>query len=170
MTINENIWFSFIDEANTLLLQDQSVNNYKPHIKILFEPAFDNHIFFQLELDSEKTKWFRSTWVKSSDISKFENPIEKLKYIGKDIQPTIKFESGEVDFDKTKAITDHVRTISINPRIDGLKRMTLDGGQYTLTLGVEQIQTTYKWHTLPDNWKDLQKTANMLLDLSESLK
>lgn len=46
----------------------------------------------------------------------------------------------------------------------------LDGVFYTLRIGVENTQTTFKWHHLPDEWKDIQKLANMLTELNNRLR
>ncbi len=36
-------------------------------------------------------------------------------------------------------------------------------------IGVESVQTIYKWHYLPDNWSDLQKLADQLEHLNNNL-
>ena len=61
-----------------------------------------------------------------------------------------------------------MRSLSIPPRIDKPGSIILDGCNYTLTIGVDELQTTYKWHLLPNEWAALQQLANMLEDLNES--
>ena len=162
-------WFDFMDLSNATILQGQKIDNYKPNIQIAFKPSFGNHIFLQLQLDNDTIKWYRTTWQKLIDAPKFNNPIEKLKYIGQTIQPTIKYENGDNDLNNFGYILDFVKTISIKPRLEKWGGLILDGCTYILTIGVESVQTTYKWHYLPDEWKDLQKLANMLEELNRKL-
>jgi len=46
---------------------------------------------------------------------------------------------------------------------------TLDGEMNTLSLGVDDLRTTYTWHTLPEEWNALDQLVNMLLDLQKKL-
>jgi len=162
-------WFDFTGLANCITEQGQKIDKYKPTIQIYFQPSFDNHILLQLQLDNDILKWYRTTWLKMVDAPKFNNPIQKLKYIGQTIKPTIKYESGDTELKIVAHILESIKSLSIRPRLEKWGGIILDGNTYTLTISVESIESKYKWHYLPDEWTDLQKSADMLEELNNRL-
>jgi len=166
---SSKVWFDFMDLANATTKQGQKIDKYKPTIQLYFEPSFGNHILLQLQLDNDILKWYRTTWQKLVDAPKFNDPIEKLKFIGQTIKPTIKYESGNTELIIAGHIFEFIKTISIRPRLEKWGGIILDGCFYTLTISVESVETKYKWHYLPDGWTDLQKLANMLEELNNKL-
>lgn len=164
------IWLDFIDNANEILKQGQNIDEFKSNIQIIFEPSFSNHIFLQLNWEHDTVKWYRTTWEKIKDIYKINDPIENLKYIGQEMRPTFIYENGEIDISLIRSIVDLLRCISIKPQIDKYGGITLDGSYYTLIFGVESFQAIYKWHSISEEWKELQEIADLLLDLNDKLK
>jgi hypothetical protein len=162
-------WFYFMELASATTRQGQRIDKYKPGIQIYFEPSFGNHSFLQLQLENDTIKWFRTTWQKLVDAPIFNDPIHRLKFIGQTIEPTIKYESGETELTAVEHIVDFIKTLSIKPRLEKWGGIILDGCFYTLTLRVESVEVTYKWHYLPDEWNDLHKLANMLDELNNQL-
>ncbi len=158
-------WFEFMKLANEALKQGQIVDTYKPNIQIAIEPSFHNHVFLRLTWTNNMVNWYRTTWEKLTDAPKFNDPIEKLKYIGHSIKPTLTFEKGETDFDNIRQVVDFVKTISVKPQIEK-GGIVIDGCYYTVIIGVDNRQAIYKWHYLPDDWKPLQLLANMLEELN----
>lgn len=169
MDNNQNQWFEFMDLAHKILLKGQSIDNYKQHIQLLFEPSFSNSFHLQLEINEKEIKWFRTSWLRLEDAPKFYNPIEKLKQIGKEIKPTILYENGTTKLNYMIPVLDFVEKISIKPRIEKYGGIILDGINFIITIGVENIQSTYKWHYLPEEWQELEILANMLIELNEKL-
>ncbi|WP_462221839.1 hypothetical protein [Ferruginibacter sp.] len=163
------VWFDFMDLANATTEQGQKIDRHKPSIQIFFQPSFDNHTFLQLQLYNDILKWYRTTWQKLIDAPKFNDPIQKLKFIGQVIKPTIKYESGEAELKIVGHILEFIKTILIRPRLEKWGGIILDGSFYTLTISVESVETKYKWHYLPDEWTDLQKLADMLDELNNQL-
>jgi hypothetical protein len=161
-------WYELINKAQNLLLKGQEIDNYESNIQIAIEPSFENSIFLQLVIVEDKVQWFRTTWLRLSDSQKF-TPIENLRYIGKNIEPTIKYESGVINKRTIDDILSFIETISIKPKIEKWGGIILDGIYYTVTIGVENTRSTHKWHYQPDNWEDLQILASMLQKLNESL-
>lgn len=155
--------------AQASLMQGQKIDNYKPNIQIAIEHSLDNSISLQLVINGDKVEWYRTTWLRLVDAPKFSNPIESLKHIGQTIKPAIKYESGTTDTENLKDIIQFARRLSVQPQLDKWGGITLDGTSYTLTIGVESTQATYKWHHLPDNWADLKKLATMLEEFNEKL-
>jgi len=166
---SSKVWFDFMDLANATTEQGQKIDKHKPSIQIYYQPSFDNHILLQLQLDNDLLKWYRTTWQKLVDAPKFNDPIQKLKFIGQTIQPTIKYESGETELKIAEHILEFIKTISIRPRLEKWGGIILDGNSYTLTISVESVETKYKWHHLPDEWAYLQKLADMLEELNNQL-
>lgn len=166
---SSKVWFDFMDLANATAEQGQKIDKYKPSIQIYFQPSFNNHILLQLQLYKELLKWYRTTWQKSVDAPKFNDPIQKLKFIGQIIKPTIKYESGDIELKVVGHILEFIKTISIRPRLERWGGIILDGNFYTLTISVESVEAKYKWHYLPDEWIDLQKLADMLEELNNQL-
>jgi hypothetical protein len=103
------------------------------------------------------------------DEPKFLDPIENLKYVGKKIEPTFKYESGIIDKKDIEFIIDFVKTLAVKPCLGKGRGIILDGTYYTLEIGVESIKTIYKWHDLPDDWTALEKLAAMLEELNLKL-
>ncbi|MES2774710.1 MAG: hypothetical protein V4722_11025 [Bacteroidota bacterium] len=166
---NPSSWFEFMNLAQSLLLKGQVIDNYKPNIQIAVEPSFDNSIFLQIVINNEEVQWYRTTWMRFVDLPKFSNPIEGLKYIGQVITPTIIKESGTTNIKKLKGIIEFAKGLSIKPNFEKWGGIIIDGTCYTLVIGVESTQTTYKWHYLPDSWIELEKMADMLEELNRDL-
>jgi hypothetical protein len=162
-------WLDFMKSAQVQLLKGQSIDNYKPNIQIAIEPSFDNSIFLQLLLNDKDVEWYRTTWLRLTDAPKFSDPIESLKYIGKNIEPAIKYENGTIEKKCIIDIISFIKTISVKPRIEKWSGIMLDGIYYTLTIGTESMLTTYKWHYLPDEWTDLQTLTRMIEELNKKL-
>src|SRR5258706_2033498 len=162
-------WFDFIEKANNILKQGQNIDAFASNIQIIYEPSFDDHIFLQLAWKDKIVKWYRTTWRKKDDYPKIANPIESIKYIGKDISPTLSYEKGEISISRIIDIIEFARKISVKPIIDKYGGITLDGCDYTVILGAENFQTVYKWHSETEQWKDLQVIANLLYDLNSKL-
>jgi hypothetical protein len=165
-----NKWFEFMNTAQTLLFQGQKIDNYKPIIQIAIEPSFDKSIFLQLVIIDNEVYWYRTTWERLIDAPKFSNPIESLKYIGQNIKPTILYENGVIEKENINHIVDFIKTISIRPKIDKWGGIVLDGINYSLTVGVENTQTTYKWNYLPEEWTELDELRKLLEKLNAEIK
>jgi len=166
---NTKNWFDFMELANTKVRLGQKIDKYKANIQIGFYPSFDNHIFLQLQLDKEKLNWHRTTWLKLEDAPKFNDPIQRLKYIGQQLTPSIEYQNGSTDINQAAGIIDFIKSLSIKPRLEKRGGIILDGCEYELTIGVENTVTTYKWHYLPKEWTDLQMLADMLDKLNHNL-
>jgi hypothetical protein len=165
---NINRWYELISKAQNLLLKGQEIDTYESNIQFAIEPSFENSVFLQLVITDNKVQWFRTTWLRLYDSQKF-TPIENLKYIGQNIEPTIEYENGIIKKEEVENIVNFIQTISIKPKLEKWGGIILDGIYYTITIGVENTQTTYKWHYQPDDWEDLQILASMLQKLNESL-
>jgi hypothetical protein len=163
------VWFDFMELANSILTKGQKANNYNSNIQVIYEPSFDNHVSLQLNWDDKVVKWYRTTWFKMTDTVKFNDPIESLKYIGKEIKPTLTYEKGETNIATIQNIVDFVKEISVKPNIDKWGGITLDGCYITLAIGVESNHVIYKWYNLPDEWKNLQTLADMIKQLNQKL-
>ena len=164
------IWFDFMELANSILIKGQKINKYDSNVQLIIEPSFDNHVLLQLTWDSKGVQWYRTTWMKMTDTVKINDPIESLKYIGKEIQPTIGYENGTIELERIQDIINQIKMISIKPQIDKWGGIILDGCYYTLIIGVESTQVTFKWHHLPADWGDLRKLTDIMIELNKELK
>jgi len=160
-------WNRFSAAAMALVRQGQLINTRDSHIQALFEPSFEDPVLVQLNWKEKNVKWFRTTWLKTAEPYDF-GVVGSLKYLDQIPTPTIKYETGEADISKIEKLIQLIRGLSLPPQIDKLKFMTLDGSYYTLTIGVDDVKTIYKWHTCPKQWQGLQVVANMLLELDLS--
>ena len=167
---SSNKWFEFMNTAQLLLFQGQKIDNYKPIIQIAIEPSFDKSFFLQLVISDNKVYWYRTTWERLIDAPKFSNPIESLKYIGQNIKPTIFYENGIIEKENINHIIEFIKTISVKPRIDNWGGILLDGINCTLTIGVENTQTTYEWTYLPEEWTELERLRKLLEELNQEIK
>jgi hypothetical protein len=163
-------WSNLMETAQQILFRGQVQNVYKPSIQFGLEPSFQNHFFLQLVIEETMVKWYRTTWLKHDDVPKFLDPIENLKYIGKNIKPTFIKENGVIELTKLESIITFINLLQIKPQLKKSNRIVLDGTHYTLIIGVERMKTTLKWHYLPDEWSELEKLVNMLLDLNVLLR
>jgi hypothetical protein len=84
--------------------------------------------------------------------------------------PTIKIISGITTPEFLTDIVSYIRHLTITPRVDRLKMFTLDGSYHTLSLGTDDLRTTYRWHNLPDEWKNLEVLIDMLLETKKILQ
>lgn len=167
---NKNKWFEFMNAAQEILFLGQKIDTYKQTIQIAVEPSFEKSIFLQLVIIEDKVSWYRTTWERLIDAPKFSNPIESLKFIGQSIKPTMVYENGTIEREKIKAIIDFIKTISVKPIFEKWGGILLDGTNYTLKIGVENTETIYKWHYLPDEWKELNTLSKLLEELNRELK
>ena len=163
-------WFDFIKLAKQTLAKGQVIDISYSNIQLLFEPSFSNEIFLQLAWKTKEVNWYRTTWGKLSDSPKFNDVMESLKYIGRKILPTITMETGTINISELNPILEAMRRASIKPRVEQRAGITIDGSRFTLTFGVVDLQTTYKWHTLPKEWKALEEVAYLILALNDKLK
>ncbi len=137
-------------------------------ITLFHEPSFDNHSFLNITWKDALVTWHLSIWDRVADSVKFK-PIENLKYIGQEIIPTILHTKGSGHIQSVQAIISAIAHLSISPRIAPLARFTLDGSYYTLPLGVDDLHTTYSWHTEPEEWQGLVDLVDLLLQFQEEL-
>jgi hypothetical protein len=165
--MNNEPWNRFSSAAMTLVRQGQHINTRDPYIQVLVEPSFDDPVLVQLSWKDKNVKWFRTTWLKTAEPYDF-GVIGSLKYLDHTPTPTIKYTGGEADISRIEKLIGLIRDLSIPPQIDKLRFITLDGSDYTLTIGVAEVKATYKWHTCPEQWQDLQTIADMLYDLDLS--
>lgn len=170
MSNTSQTWSNFMETAQQILFRGQVQNVFEPTIQFGLEPSFENHFFLQLVIEETTVQWYRTTWLKMEDAPKFLNPMESLKYIGKIIEPTFKKESGIIEITKLESIMTFINTLHIAPQIKKTNRIVLDGVYFTLVIGVESMKTTFKWHYLPDEWSELEKLVDMLLDLNVLLE
>lgn len=168
-SFERTIWNNVSQKAQEYVRKGQIQNSYLPRIELLVEPTFDNPIFLQLEIKGEQVHWYHTTWLKTLDSIKLLNPVESLKYVGKEIAPTMVYAKGEIGLEVIAPILARIRGLVVPPKIDKVGAIVLDGVYYTLTIGVESMQTTYKWHYLPDEWLALGKVADMLVALYKEL-
>jgi len=164
MAYEQDKWYEFMQLANAELLQGLRIDYTIPAIQLVFEPSFDNHIFLQLQMGEKNVSWSRRTWLKREDWPKFTDPIENLKYIGRTITPTIQRESGELDPEVLQPIIAFINAMTVKPSLAG-PGIVIDGTAYALTIGTATTHATYKWHYLPEEWSDLQKLADMILEI-----
>jgi hypothetical protein len=167
---SSNKWFEFMNSAQEMLFLGQEIDNYKQIIQIAIEPSFEKSIFLQLVITEDKVSWYRTTWERLIDAPKFSSPIESLKYIGQNIEPTMLYENGIIERANINAIVNFIKSISVKPIFDEWGRIMPDGINYTLKIGVENTQTIYKWHYLPDDWKELNILTKLLEELNQELK
>jgi hypothetical protein len=167
---SSNKWFEFMDSAQKILFLGQKIDQYKQTIQIAIEPSFEKSIFLQLVINEDKVFWYRTTWERLIDAPKFSNPLESLKYIGQPIKPTMLYENGIIERENINAIVDFIKSISVKPIFDKWGGIILDGTNYTLKIGVENTETIYKWHYLPDEWKELNTLTKLIEELNRELK
>jgi hypothetical protein len=163
-------WEAFQDFAKEKLLQAQMIDANKPHLHFMLEPSFDKHIFLQIQFAHDKYKWMRTTWMQEVDERKFNDPIENLKHIGISIEPTLILENGEADSELIKPILNFIKTMHVQQIIETDKYVVLDGSYTTITIAVNKCAITYKWHNLPEQWKDLQKLSDIFELLNTQLQ
>jgi len=162
--MNNEPWNKFSLAAMELVRKGQQINTRRSYIQALFEPSFDNPVLVQLNWKDKNVNWFRTTWLKTTETYDF-SVTGSLKYFHHTPQPAIKYENGEADISRIEKLILLIKGLSIAPRIDTLKFFALDGSNYTLTIGVDDVKTIYKWHTCPEEWQDLQTIADMLYNL-----
>ena len=167
--MNTNKWFDLMNKAHEILLTGQEFDTYKPNIQIAVEHSHANCFFLQISINEENVNWYRTTWLRLTDAPKFSNPIEEIKYVGQVIEPTMKFEYGIMPKESIQEIIDFTRSLTVKPQLDKWDGIIIGGTSYTLMVGVESTQMTFKWHHLPDGWESLQTLACMLETLNENL-
>ena len=134
------------------------------------EPSFQPIFNLQIIWTDKSAKWRCAQWNVSVDRSKFFELDGKTKVVLSQPEPTINVNSGIARPDLLTDVIVHIRQLKISPRIDRLKMFTLDGSINTLSLGIDDLRTTYSWHTLPDEWEGLKKLVDMLHDTQKLLE
>lgn len=166
---NELKWPEFETLAQVMLFRGQIIDTDKQYIQLVIDPSFDNSVNLQLEIGEEAVKWYRTTWSRLIDTPKFHNPIESLKFIGQEIKPTISHEKGVIDAQKIAAVIDLAKSISIKPFLKEQRGIVLDGINYTITINVDGLKITYKWHYLEEDWNDLEQLRLSLEEFNGEL-
>jgi len=134
------------------------------------EPSFEPIFNLQIIWTDKGVRWRRAEWDNHADWNKFYESDGKTKVILSEHQPTLTIMNGVAPFDVLTEIISHVQTLKISPRIDRLKMFTLDGSLDKISIGVDDLRTTYIWHTLPDEWKELRQLADMVIELYKKLQ
>lgn len=163
-------WNIFESRAKNQLTAGIEKKSSESFIELLHEPSFEPSTFLQLVWKNDSnTRWYLATWDRQLNWDKFFNPIEKLKYVGSEIQPLISTRTGTLVPETLTPIVEVIQNLSIKPRLDKLKVMTLDGSNYDLCFGVDDLHCKYSWHTMPEEWISLRKVVDMLLNLQNEL-
>lgn len=158
-------WGAFKQKADAVLRASQPADTWKKHISLMLEPSFFNHELLRLQWEKEQVRWFRSIWMKDEDAPKFLNPIESLKYTGTTIVPTIRILSGEFKASDTEPLLALIRNLSVKPYIDSDGAIMLDGCLHTLTIGTDNISTSYHWNHLSQEFAELDRVVELLTEL-----
>jgi hypothetical protein len=115
-------------------------------------------------------KWRYAEWDVHVDRSKFYELDGGTKVVLSQPDATIKVSSGIARPEILTNVITQIRQLKISPRIDRMTMFTLDGTFNTLSLGIDDLRTTYIWHTLPEEWMGLEILVDLLLDTHKSLK
>ena len=134
------------------------------------EPSFYPIFNLQLIWTDKNVKWRSAKLDVYADWGKFYESDGRTKVVLHQPDPTIKIKSGIATPDLLTDIVTYIRQLTITPRVDRLKMFTLDGSYQTLSLGTDDLRATYRWHTLPEEWKDLEKLVDMLLNTHKILE
>ena len=166
----EDRWTQLKDTARQQLRFVDNPTFPESFIEYECEPLFYPIFNLQLIWTDKSVKWRSAEWDVQVDRAKFYETDGGTKVFLFQPEPTVTIKSGIVTPDLLTDIVTHIWQLTITPRVDRLKMFTLDGSYHTLSLGTDDLRTTYKWHTLPDEWKDLEKLVAMLLDTRKLLE
>lgn len=152
-------WLDFSDEARKAIRQTE-LDPRGGFIKYIYEPSFDNPFCLNVAVDS--FHWEKVVWNRVVDAQKFEI-IEALKYVGSSIAPTILRQYGVLDPDRCDGLLGKIQRIELPLLLGKDEWLIIDGETHTLTLGNNNRETTYRWTSLPYEWRALGEITKELL-------
>lgn len=166
----EDRWTQLNDTARLQLRFVDKPTFPESFIEYECEPSFYPIFNLQLIWTDKNLRWRIAEWDIYADRAKFYESDGLTKVVLHQPDPTIKINSGTTTPEFLTDIVSYIRHLTITPRVDRLEMFTLDGSYHTLSLGTDDLRTTYRWHTLPDEWKNLEVLVDMLLDTQKILQ
>ncbi|MGC4102133.1 hypothetical protein [Ferruginibacter sp.] len=167
MTTEER-WMILKNTAAEQLSLIDKLSLNESFIEYYCEPSFEPFFKLQITWTDKIVKWYYTEWDIVADRSKFYELDGMTKVVLIQPQPTIKITSGAITPGMFADIIAHIRQMKISPKIDPLHMFTLDGSFNTLSLGIGDVKTIYSWHTLPNEWNDIEKLVDMILAIKNS--
>lgn len=142
------------------LKKGQSIDPSCHFIQLNVDPTFTKKFVLQFELFNTKVNWYKTIWEMDVDRTRiYSEPIEN-----EISRPTLLFENGTYELIKFEPILKMIKSISLPIYTDDWHTLR-DGDIYTLTMGYRGSISNYTWHYLPEEWNELQKITDLILNL-----
>jgi hypothetical protein len=170
-------WKAFSAKAKDQLNAADIPEHATSFIQYKCEPSFESYFNIVITWKENEASWHKKTWDIWKDHEHYFERDGQPKALVIDKSPTIVHKSGTLSATELATLKRMIKEFRIVPVIDPLSMFTLDGAMHSITLGVDAVQTGFSWHTLPEEWKDLEmltgyllKVCGELVTLNESLR
>jgi len=169
MTTDEK-WKHFKATAKQQLNFTEQPSFLESFIEFTCEPSFDPIHNLQVIWTDKYVKWRKAKWDMQADYYKFYETDGVAKFITSIPKATVEVKSGTAHYELMTDVVSAIRKLNVQPRIDRQTSFTLDGSTIIFSLGTGDLRTTYSWHTLPEEWSELQQLVDSLLALQSHLE
>lgn len=158
-------WEAFSKRAIADLKRKDELKFGESFLEYSCAPSFVAYFNILISWNQNEAIWVKKIWDIVTDREHYFERDNKPKALVIDKVPSINHISGKLQKNQLERLKDMARSLHVVPIIDPLRMFTLDGAMNTISLGVNDLKSTFTWHTLPDRWEDLEKLADFAVEL-----
>lgn len=135
-------------------------HGYRRELQALIFPSFEDCCAYEFlsatRSSGEPAFVVRTIWRRTTDLSKFRNPIVRLRY-GSGVEPTFEESSVELPENDLKTLLAPAASLRVPPLAVNA-HWGVDGTSYELTFGNGFAGSRFHWWTSPpEGWEPLQE-------------
>jgi hypothetical protein len=166
--MSKTSWLDLNSAAKEALKTPEIRGHCDGFLHFTYEPSLANEFSLMLIWEKSVCQWQRLYWEKDKDSAKF-GIMEELRYLGQTLLPTLVSTKGILPDGMFQALLTllRVQTLPIGPIAD--RYLTLDGEDFSLTVGAGEHRVAYRWRSLPTEWAGLEELKSILMEMSDRL-
>jgi hypothetical protein len=155
-------WKVFSKQATTHLKTGDKPELGESFLEFGCEPSFEAHFNIMVIWKGNEGTWSKTVWDIVADRERYFERDNKPKALVIDKAPSIYHQSGKLQFKELERLKSMIEKLCIVPPVEPLRSFTLDGSMKSVSLGVDELRSSFSWHTLPDHWENLQELADFV--------
>lgn len=162
-------WKLLRNQASTQLKTVEQHKFPESFLEYNCEPSFEDHFNILVIWKGSEGRWSKNVWDIMADREHYFDQDNVPRKSVVDKTPNIIHQSGKLNYNELQELQKMARSLSIVPIIEPLPMFTLDGAMHSISLGADDCRITFSWHTLPNEWQELQVLADYLIDLCKPI-
>lgn len=165
----EKIAGDLMEAALRYLSIDDNTEDKYDSIKLIVNDANGDAFSFVLQDFEGRFQWKRKKWNKKEDIAAITNPIERLKYFGKNIIPNIIEQEGFTTLDEPKNLFILAKTLLKLNNKEKSNQIVIDETEYLLEIKIGEIKKDFSWVIIPDSWNNVEALSQKIIELNNNI-